>query len=258
MDLYQHFRKEEYPFIDQVMSWKEDVERVYEVRLSDFLDPREQDILASLVGTNPDTAKFEFYGASSYAERKRAIIAPFYEEPKAEDFQVTVLEAAFPAKFVQLAHRDVMGAFLSLGIKRKKLGDIAIDEGKIQIAVAAEIASYVTANLTMIKHAKIRLEEVPADRFRIEPGEWKEADKTVSSLRLDTVLGEIYKLSRKDAQEAISKGIVKVNYRTVEDAKFALHPGDLISLRGKGRSKLISVNGETKKEKLRISVARLE
>ncbi|MYL58698.1 RNA-binding protein, partial [Virgibacillus halodenitrificans] len=41
MELYQHFRKEEQPFIDQVMSWKEDVEQKFEHKITDFLDPRE-------------------------------------------------------------------------------------------------------------------------------------------------------------------------------------------------------------------------
>lgn len=258
MELYQHFRKEEHAFVDQVLSWQEEVERFYESRLSDFLDPREQDILASLIGKHHDTVKYHLYGTVDWAERKRAIIAPFYEEPETDDFQIAILEASYPEKFVEISHRDVMGAFLSLGIKRKKLGDIVAESGVIQIAVAREIASYVTANLTGIKHAKISLHEIPPEQFRLKQVAWKAFTLTVSSLRLDAVLSEVYKLSRKNAQEAIAKGIVKVNYRTVDDGKFQLQDGDLLSFRGKGRSKLISIDGQTKKEKLRITAAVLE
>jgi len=257
MDLYQHFRKEEHPFIDQVLSWKEQVELVYEKKLSDFLDPREQDIIRSLIGTANDTIQLAFEGAHAHAERKRAILAPYYEEPQVEDFQIVVMQAAYPEKFVQLTHRDAMGAFLSLGIKRKKLGDIVVENGIIQIALAKEIAPYVQANLTSIKHAKVSFAEVPVTAFVLPEVTWKEADKTVSSLRLDAILAEIYQISRKQAQEAIVKGLVKVNYRTVEDSKFILQADDLLSLRGKGRAKLLAIKGQTKKDKIRITAARL-
>lgn len=257
MDLYQHFRKDEHPFIDQALSWISHVELIYEKKLSDFLDPREQDILLSLVGTGNETVRLVFDGANENAERKRAVIAPFYEEPGPEDFQIAVLQAKYAEKFVQLEHRDCLGAFMSLGIDRKKLGDMIVEDGMIQIAVAREIAPYVQANLVSVKHAKIKLEEVPGSAFQIKSGTWEERDKTVSSLRLDAVLGEIYNLSRKTAQEAIAKGFVKVNYRLIEDSKFNLQEGDLISLRGKGRSKLVAVKGNTKKDKIRISCARL-
>ncbi|WLV25696.1 RNA-binding protein [Aciduricibacillus chroicocephali] len=255
--LYQHFRKDEHPFIDQALSWISHVELVYESKLTDFLDPREQDILRSLVGLGNDTIRLEFYGANENSERKRAIIAPFYEEPVPDDFQIVVLEAKYPEKFVQLEHRDCLGAFMSLGIDRKKLGDMIVEEGLIQIAVGSEIASYVQANLVSIKHAKIKLTEVSHETFRLTPAHWDESAKTVSSLRLDAVIGEIYNLSRKVAQEAIAKGLVKVNYRLIEDSKFQLQEEDMISLRGEGRSKIIAIKGTTKKDKIRITCARL-
>jgi len=257
MSIYQHFRKEEHPFIDQVLSWISQVELVYERKLSDFLDPREQDIIRSLVGTSNDTVRLAFDGAHDHAERKRVILAPFYEEPVAEDFEIVLLQAKYPQKFVQLEHRDCLGAFMSLGIDRKKLGDMIVEEGIIQFAVAREIAAYVQMNLTSVKHAKINLEEISRDQFRLKSENWTESDKTVSSLRLDTVLSEVYNLSRKVAQEAVSKGIVKVNYQLVEDSKLTMQEGDLISLRGKGRSKLVAIKGQTKKDKIRITAAKL-
>lgn len=53
-DIYQHFRKEEKQFIDLAMDWKEFVERTYAEKLTDFLDPRQQFILQSVVGDGPD------------------------------------------------------------------------------------------------------------------------------------------------------------------------------------------------------------
>ena len=49
MDLYQHFRPEEHPFIDQVISWKEIVMRTYQRKLTDFLNPRQHQIAQQLI-----------------------------------------------------------------------------------------------------------------------------------------------------------------------------------------------------------------
>ncbi|MFC2950183.1 YlmH family RNA-binding protein [Virgibacillus sediminis] len=258
MEIYQHFRKEEQPFIDQALSWKEQVEKVFVPKLTDFLDPRELQILETIIGAQNEEVKLYANGGGMHAERKRAIIAPFYEEVSAADYQLTLLQAEYPSKFVTLSHRDVMGACMSLGLKRKKIGDMLVDNGIIQIVAADEVAPYILANLTEVKKAKVRLEEKPFTYLLEEEKEWEESDKTVSSLRLDAVLKEIYHISRKDAAEFISRQQVKVNFRVVDDSKFILQEGDLLSLRGKGRSKLAAVNGRTKKDKWKITIAVLK
>ncbi|WP_077326033.1 YlmH family RNA-binding protein [Virgibacillus siamensis] len=258
MDIYQHFREEEQPFIDNVLSWIEQAERTYQVKLTDFLDPREQQIVDMLIGTGGRDINVYMNGGNELTERKRVILAPLYDTIDNEDFQLTLLQGSYHEKFVTMTHRDVMGAFLSQGIKRQKLGDIIVGNGLIQIVAADEIAPYIIANLTSIKQAKIRLEEKPLTSLVVEQKNWKTADKTVSSLRLDAVLKVIYNLSRKDAAEMINKQLVKVNFKIVDDTKFSLQEGDLISLRGKGRSKLEQINGRTKKDNWNITIGILQ
>lgn len=258
MDIYQHFRKEEQPFIDKVLSWKELAEKTYQPKLTDFLDPRQQQILEMLIGTTNDDLKLHFHGGGSDSERKRAIISYYYEEVGLDDFQLVLAQAAYNNKFIVLEHRDVMGAFLSLGIKREKLGDISVSDGVLQIVLAEEISSYVFANLTSIKNAAIQLEEKPLSEILNTDKKWLETEKTVSSLRLDVILKEMYSISRKDAALAVSKKYAKVNFKVIEDPSYMLQAGDLLSLRGKGRGKLVSINGQTKKEKWRIIVAILK
>lgn len=257
MEIYQHFRKEEQPFIDQVLSWKEDVERLYQRKLTDFLDPREQLIFQSIIGNNDDL-HWQVFGGNGSTERQRIILAPFYETIQKEDFQITLLEATFPSKFVTLEHRDVLGAFMSLGIKRKKLGDLHVTSNKIHILVDSEIALYIQMNLTGIKKARVQFEEKPLEDFQSSPYQWVEQDGTVASLRLDAIVKEIYQLSRQKSSTLIEKGSVKVNYRMVEDPAFPLEEGDMLSLRGKGRSMLKTIQGQTKKEKWRITTAKLK
>ncbi|WP_174613175.1 RNA-binding protein [Virgibacillus ihumii] len=258
MEIYQHFREEEQPFIDKVLSWIEQVERSYQVKLTDFLDPREQQIVEMLIGTTGGDIKMYKQGGNESAERKRVILAPMYEIIDDESFQLSLLQASYHQKFVSVTHRDVMGAFLSQGIKRQKLGEIIVGEGIIQIVAADEIAPYIITNLTSIKKTKIRLEEKPLSTLISKNLNWKISDKTVSSLRLDAVVKVIYNISRKDAVEMIGKQLVKVNFKIVDDPKFTLEEGDLISLRGKGRSRLDHINGRTKKDNWKISIAVLQ
>ena len=258
MTIYQHFRKEEHSFIDQVLSWKEGVERSYQRKLTDFLDPREQQIVGMLVGTENDDLQVSMFGGGLYSERKRVIIAPYYEELSELDYQLTLLEGTYHSKFVTLTHRDVMGAFLSLGIKRKTLGEIYVNDGRIQIITTDDISPYVLTNLTMIKNANVKLVDKPLEGLIEVEQNWIESTKTVSSLRLDNVLKEIYNVSRKDASQFVKSGSVKVNFKIIDDPTFQVQEKDIISLRGKGRSKLVHIGGRTRKDRIRITFAILK
>ena len=84
MNIYQHFRPEEKEFIDQVLNFRDLVEKTYTPKLTDFLDPREQHIMKVLIGEHSDI-KCEFFGGEKNTERKRAILMPDYENVTKED-----------------------------------------------------------------------------------------------------------------------------------------------------------------------------
>ncbi|PKR78551.1 RNA-binding protein [Halalkalibacillus sediminis] len=257
MDIYQHFRKEEQPVIDQFLDWKEQVERQFIPVLSDFMDPREQHILRSLIGNNDDL-NLSFHGGMNGAERQRAYLYPFYEEVTDEDFAITILQGTYHTKFVTLTHRDLLGTLMSLGIQRKKLGDILVNDGTFQIITDEDIALFLKMNFTKVKKSSIVLTEVSKDQMITMDDRWVEKEGTVSSARLDVIMKHIYQLSRQDAQQLIAKEAVKVNHRVVSDPTFTIQPSDLISVRKLGRSKMIEILGETKKNKLRIKTAKLK
>ncbi|HBT73033.1 MAG TPA: RNA-binding protein, partial [Lysinibacillus sp.] len=110
--LIQHFRKDEQPFIEQVISWQREVEDRYAPKLTDFLDPRQRFIVTSIIGQD-DTLKTACAGLFDGAERQRMLIYPAYYEVMEEDFQLTAFTIHYPMKFVQLRHPDVLGALLS-------------------------------------------------------------------------------------------------------------------------------------------------
>lgn len=257
MSIYQHFRPEEHPWVDLILSWQDDVGTTYQRKRSDFLDPREQWIFQSVLGKHPDY-QWELFGGDPDSERKRAILAPYYEEIKPKDFGLTLLKAQYPTKFVELTHRDVLGSFMSLGIKRSKLGDLFVKDGVIQIVVDEDISTYVQMNLTKIKNASVTFQDIELSEIIKSEEQWLENEGTVSSPRLDAILKEIYRLSRSKASEAIGKGMIKVNHQLVEDPSFIVHEGDVLSFRGKGRAVVELFHGITKKDKHRFSYKTLK
>lgn len=258
MSIYQHFRKHEHPFVDQVISWKEQVERTYTSYLTDFLDPREQQIVSSIVGSSNEEIKFIFFGGGDETERRRGIIAPFYEEISDKQFEMTLLEGTFDNKFNQLKHRDILGAFMSLGIDRKKIGDIFVADDHFQIIITEELTSYMIMNLQQIKKARINLKERAFSHLIRKQDQWITTNQTVSSLRLDIMVKEIYRMSRKDAVTYIKGNRVKVNHTDIDDPSVQVVAEDLISVRGHGRSKVVEINGVTRKDKIRVTTARLK
>ncbi|HEX7065391.1 MAG TPA: RNA-binding protein [Bacillales bacterium] len=253
MDLYQHFRPEEKPFIDEIANWSEDVKERYIPKRSDFLDPRQQDIARAVVGDDPEII-LSFSGGSQYTERKRLLMLPPYYQAEDEDSGIVLFSVDYPRKFASIAHRDLLGALMSLGVKREKYGDLLFEDGQVQLVVAEEIASFVQLNLTEVGNSPVKLEEIPMSEILAVPESWNERNGTVSSLRLDAVLAEIYRQSRAKMTPLIQKKLVKVNWKTVEQPSYSLQAGDYLSVRGKGRSKLLDVDGQTKKGKQRIVI----
>ncbi|MGM0840816.1 MAG: RNA-binding protein [Bacillota bacterium] len=253
--IYQHFRPDEKEFVDAVLEWKLAVENQYAAKRTDFLDPRQQHIVESVIGNN-DEIILSFFPENT--ERKRALLYPSYYQPEEEDFGIKLFEIQYPSKFVTIEHRQVLGTLMSLGLKREKFGDILSEDDTIQLMLADEISEYVRMELTQIGKAKISMRDIPM-KDRIESKEeWMEKVTTISSLRLDVVLAAIYNDSRQKAQTLIKSNHVKVNWKTVENASFEVEAGDVISARGYGRSKLMSIEGRTKRDKWRISVGVLK
>lgn len=255
--LIQHFRKDEQPFIEQVVSWQREVEDRYAPKLTDFLDPRQRFIVTSILG---QTNELQIANAGVFedAERQRMLIFPSYFEPQEEDFQMIVYTIHYPAKFVQLRHPDVLGALLSLGLDRTKFGDIRVNEKQVQFVVAHEVADYVRLHLTGIGKVKVHIESIKETEQLIRnEEEWLEETYTVSSMRLDVILAAVLNISRQKAQALITGNKVRVNWTERDAVAFELQEGDILSVRGSGRVKVMMTEGRTKKDKIRLQIGRL-
>jgi RNA-binding protein YlmH len=255
MNIYQHFRPEEREYIDQVLNWKDYVETQYTPKLTDFLDPREQHILKILIGEHGQV-NYKLFGGSPDVERKRALIFPDYLTATEEEFQISLFEIHYPTKFVTIEHRQVLGTLMSLGLKRGKFGDILNKDDKCQFFAAKEISEYIKTNVETIGRVGVKLTETDIENAIRTNELLVDSDLTVSSLRLDTVISGIYHVSRQKSQLLIQQGLVKVNWTLTENPSFECDVGDMISVRGYGRAKILAIEGKTKKEKWRIIVGK--
>lgn len=251
MEIYQHYRQDERPFIDQVFDWIDQVKSTYAYKLTDFLNPREQEIVTHLVNYAGEV-NVSFFGGIERAERKRGLIYPDYFEPKHSDFGLHYFKLDYPTKFYEIEHRQLLGALMNLGIKREKLGDLIIHGQAVQFIVASEIAEYVKLHLTSVGKAKVTVQAIDENEL-VEPAEdWQLHSGTITSLRLDAVLAEIFNISRTKAVSLIQKGYAKINWRVIEQPAYECCVSDTLSLRGYGRAKLQALDGKTKKGKWRI------
>lgn len=252
MSIYQHFRSEEKNFIDTVLDWKQIVETFYTPKLTPFLDPREQQILQVVIGFNED-CQVQMSGGYQNSERKRALLYPAYHVPTDEDFQMSLIEISYNRKFHTLKHPQILGTLMSLGVKREKFGDVLMNNEQAQIIVSADIASYVITNVTKIGQAGVQLVERGFREAIVEENTWQESTMTCSSLRVDSLLSSMSQLSRNKAQDLIVGGKLKVNHQVIERNDFECQEGDLLSVRGFGRYRIISIDGKTKRDKWRIT-----
>lgn len=250
-EVYQHFRKEEQPFIDSAQSWITQAEETYSPYLTDFLDPRQQYILEMMVGKKGEI-HVQFYGGYEAAERKRAIICPEYFSPTQSDFEMELTEVVYPSKFASLTHGKILGTLIGTGMKRELFGDILSDGTRWQFLLASNIASYVHSQVTKIGKVSVRLESRTYTDLITPIDDWTIVHDTVSSLRLDTVIAAIYNISRQRAKELVTSGKVKLNWAAFERPDFELGLLDIVSIRGYGRIQIKAIEGKSKKDKWRV------
>ena len=255
-ELYQHFRPDEYDFIEKVDDIACRVEETYAYVLTDFLNPRHIDIAKSVIGNR---GLRYFVSSDCYpTEYARLIVAPDYYEFSVDDFELALLEVNYNSKFNQLTHSQIMGTLLhKLGIKRTVLGDILVESGYAQLLVMKNMVDYIKANVTKIAKASVSLKEISLEHLIAGEKESQLLNIVVSSMRLDKVLATVLKLSRSQAVQLIEAEKLTLNYQTISKVSEILQVGDLISVRGFGRFSILSENGLTKNGKCKLTIDKM-
>ncbi|MCL6445510.1 MAG: hypothetical protein K6T83_18990 [Alicyclobacillus sp.] len=220
--------------------------------LTDFLTPREA-YIATAVARREDLV-IATYGGYPYAERIRMLLMPDNWYPQDEDFAVTVLQVSPDGAGGQITHGEVMGSLLGTGVERRKIGDIAVSDGRAHVVTCSDIVPYLLAHWRQVGRRSVAVSPVSAsDVIWAEPIYVRDII-TVPSLRADAIVAHACHWSRAQSQEAVESGHISLNFTPLTRPDEIVQPGDLLSVRGFGRVKVYEVIGETRKERRRVEV----
>lgn len=191
---------------------------------------------------------YRLFGGKEDCE-KRVLGVCGYEAPEEYEFPIKVLrfEPKNMAFAGRLEHRDVLGALMGLGFEREQIGDISVRDKIAYVFCLEKIADFVFENLTGIGRTAVNvsLSEPPEGPLF----DMQEVHLRVTSLRLDALIAQLYKLSRGSAQELIKQGKVNIDDMECLKADFVPKDGQVVSVRGFGRARFDCVSGKTKKDK---------
>ena len=223
------------------------------IMYSDFLTLPEQNLVRMLPLNNLGV-RTVLYGGYETAERKAAAFVPSdsWEEP-VSPLCCLLIRPKSEKYSEDLGHRDILGAVLNLGIERSVTGDILVGDGCWYLFCLSRISSFIVDNLTRIRHTSVTAcpvsdpGSIPDPRYEMKSG-------TVASVRLDSLIHLAFGESRSSLVSLVTGGQVFVNGLEIRSPGYELKPGDIISVRRKGRFLYDGVSGNTKKDRLSVSV----
>ena len=217
-----------------------------------FLTPAEQAELREFCTREQIVAIFHGGGAEN--DRCAAFFSPSWQKSEDLDISEIITALEITAAFGAPGHRDYLGAILALGIKRDCLGDIRISGSTAYLFCLSSIASYLCANLESVGRCGVKVRQIALSDVPPLQRQYREIRFTVKSLRLDSVLAGAFGLSRGNASAAITQGLVSVNYFPCEKPDRTVVPGDVLSLRGRGKATVGAPGGKTRKDRQFITV----
>ncbi len=192
--------------------------------------------------------KWELFGGYEGAERMYFGVFPKWCEDGMGFWPIIPITFTFRRQD-KLTHRDFLGALMSLGIERQTVGDILIEEGRAVAFFSRDIVKCVISSITKVSNVGVRLKE--GFEYPL-PGasSMKDMTNTVASARLDCVVAALINCSRGQAVTLIEDGLVAVNSICTEKTVKIVKNGDRITVRGKGKFVIDSVEDRTRKDRI--------
>ena len=225
----------------------------HEASFSAFLDAHHAALfMEALADIGEDGLQARMFGGFAGAERQMIGFWQDYATPEEADFPIVPLRLRYDARFAEgLGHRDFLGATLGTGISRALVGDVMVGHSQTIVFVQTEIADYLAGALDKVKRLRVEVDVCPAEELFVFEVDRPRTRLTVASMRLDAVASAIFRVSRSQLSELVQSGKTLVNW-TEAKATTQLGAGDMITIRGVGRAKVVEIEGETKKERLAI------
>ncbi len=231
-----------------------------------FLSLAEQAKIRPWVNSHAMRDNFTFWGGYENAERARLyMLCDYMQSDAAASVSETVSEYGFEdptvcirieaSGFRVLSHRDYMGSVLSLGIEREAVGDIVVcSEHEAYLFCDRAIGEYILTELKKVANDAVKLSYASPTGEDFGKKEFAEIRDTVQSGRFDAIVACVCSLSRENAKKLVTGGMCELNFVSCTSPDTELKEGDVFSVRGYGRYKLFSYDGENRRGRERITV----
>ena len=196
-----------------------------------------------------------FYGGYDQAIRKILIIYPekLNKDTVLRNINdiIVAIKVDLPNELQgKLKHKDYLGTVMSFGLTRERIGDIIVYKEKAYIIVLKENSEYIKNELKQEKRfKKAKIEIIDINKIEPKTVEYEEINISVNSLRLDNIISEILKTSRKTAQEQIAQEKVFLNYIVQTKNTKNVNGNDVLVIRGSGKYIIEKFLGKNKKRK---------
>ncbi len=210
-----------------------------------FLTPEE---ISELQRRRKTLAPFTLFGGAPGTERCIARFGSEEEMGYSVPFPIVCLKISpLSERFSDaLTHRDFLGALMHTGIERDRVGDVVVRVNTAYVFAHETIAPFLAENVTRVKNTAVSAgicDEIPEGAlFTTVPFEG-----IAASDRLDCIVGAVHRLSRGAAAELFREQKIFVNGAVCENLSYSVKPGDVISVRGKGKFVFTGIQGSTKK-----------
>ena len=251
--------KDDKILLAQILDKVEMVEKKNKIEYTDFLDLAQIELVQKFIN-KIKLQNYMIYGGFEQAERKMYVIYPdkfnsvVVEKNLSNIIQIIRIELPDDLKG-KYTHRDYLGAVIKLGIERKKIGDIIVDQNGADIIADKDVVKFLLDNLgSLTRFSKSTISVQNIEDLRPVEIKKEELEIIVSSMRLDNVISELARCSRNKALDIINTERVFINFECETKKTKQVKTGDMITIRGKGRFFVKEIIGQTRSGRTVIKI----
>ena len=195
-------------------------------------------------------------GGYDDAERVRLFMTMQDIEPERDDMNIHIISFSGNTKFIDFSHRDCLGALMSLGFERKCIGDIIVRDNGFDVLTNGEIDDYLMMSELTIKRVPMRAKLIDLSGWQAPERRLKMASLLVQQTRTDAIIAKAFNLSRNQAVETIKAGLVQLNHQVMTNPSKLCEVGQVIAVRGYGKFVIESIDGISKKGKIKLTIGK--
>ncbi len=218
-----------------------------------FLSPRQQQMALSLLRAAGVRDGFVLDGGYEGAERQTLAFLPEWAEAGEE---LVFLRAAFRDPAAALTHRDLLGSLMGLGVERDRVGDILVSPHSADIVSVPSLRDFFLREWESAGRVRLDVTEIRREDLLLPAVQVRTIRDTLSSPRLDAAVATAFSMSRGKAAELIGAGRVSLDYTVCQKADKPVAEGTILSVRGLGRAKIVSLGGLSRKGRLGVTIER--